>query len=230
MVVEMKKSSMKKEILVSRLSAREYTREIEIPEGEPTWELVHAILSQNTSSKNYNFAFKRLTERFPSIEELALAPLEQIEEAIRPGGLSKKKSTVIKGVLEDIRKRTGGYSLDLLADINVDEARKFLTSLPGVGAKTASVVLLFGFGRDVLPVDTHVLRIAKRVGLVDQKTDAVRAESILEEIFEPPQRKSVHLGLVRIGREICYPRKPLHEICPLAEICDFFQSENSIAV
>lgn len=185
-----------------------------------TLELVHAVLSQNTHRRNYNLAYDRLVERFPTPDGLAAAPVAAVERAIRPGGLSNQKSRAIIGILAAIREETGGYSLEFLAGVPVEEARRFLTSLPGVGPKTASVVLMFALGRKVLPVDTHVLRTAKRLGLIDAGVTAERAERELELIVPPPRRPRMHLNLVELGREVCHARNPEHHVCPVNMLCE----------
>lgn len=192
-------------------------------EKELVLELVHAVLSQNTHRRNYELAYRRLTELYPSIEAMATAPLSGIERAIRPGGLSRQKSKAIKEMLAGIKERRGDYSLEFLRGATVAEARSFLTALPGVGPKTASVVLMFGDGREVLPVDTHVLRTTKRIGLVGEKVDAARAQEELEELVPPVSRPGMHLNLVRLGREICLARGPKHELCPVNMLCDLYQ-------
>jgi len=188
---------------------------------ELTVELIHAVLSQNTSRKNYNLAYQRLVERFPGTEEIARAPLGEIEETIRPGGLSRQKSKTIKEILMALHEERGDYSLDFLRGVSVAEARRYLTSLPGVGPKTASIVLMFGMGRQVLPVDTHVLRTAKRIGLIDPKTTAEQAEAELEILVPSARRPRMHLNMVHLGREICHARNPRHEICPVNMLCDY---------
>ncbi|MDD5448266.1 MAG: endonuclease III [Actinomycetota bacterium] len=188
-------------------------------------ELIAAVLSQNTSRANYEHAFERLVERFGNAKTIANAPLTEIEKAIRPGGLSKKKSKTIKEILAAIFEKSGDYSLEFLREMGVSEARKFLTSLPGVGPKTASVVLMFGDGRGVLPVDTHVLRTSTRIGLVPEGTSAEMAEPLLEQLVPPKARPRMHLNLVRLGREICHARNPKHGACPVKSTCDFFRHQ-----
>lgn len=188
---------------------------------ELTHELIHAVLSQNTSRKNYNLAYERLLECFPSIEEIARAPLGEIEATIRPGGLSRQKSKTIKEILTALHEERGDYSLDFLRGMSVAEARTYLTALPGVGPKTASVVLMFGMGRQVLPVDTHVLRTAKRIGLIDPGTTPEQAEAELEILVPPAKRPRMHLNMVHLGREICRARGPRHEVCPVDMLCEY---------
>lgn len=196
-----------------------------IPAGrrDVTHELIHAVLSQNTSRRNYNLAYSRLMEQFPDLESLAVAPLARIEAAIRPGGLSRQKSKAIKEILGEVHRRTGCYELELISKMSVAEAREYLTSMPGVGPKTASVVLMFALGRKVLPVDTHVLRTSRRIGLVDERTTAERAQEELEKIVPPARRPRMHLNLVRLGREICHARGPRHELCPVNMLCEIYR-------
>jgi endonuclease-3 len=187
-----------------------------------THELVHAVLSQNTHRRNYNFAYARLVEAFPTIEDLGGAPVSAIEQGIRPGGLSRQKSRAIKEILTMIHAERGDYSLEFLRGMDVPGARAYLVSLPGVGPKTASVVLMFADGRKVLPVDTHVLRTSKRIGLVGPKTTAEQAQGELESLVPPARRPGTHLNLVHLGREVCHARNPEHEICPVNMLCDLY--------
>jgi len=187
-----------------------------------THELIHAVLSQNTSRRNYNLAYSRLMDRFPTLEGLAGAPAIAIEEAIRPGGLSNQKSKSIKELLAAIETDRGDLSLEFLERVPVPEAREYLTALPGVGPKTASVVLMFSLGRKVLPVDTHVLRLSKRIGLIDEGVSAGAAQGLLEELVPPARRPRMHLNLVELGRSICTARAPRHEICPVNMLCDMY--------
>lgn len=189
-----------------------------------TWELIHAVLSQNTSRRNYNLAYERLRDSYPTVGELAGARASDIERCIRPGGLSRQKSSAIKKILWSVHEETGGFSLEFIRDMRVSDAREYLTSLPGVGPKTASVVLMFADRRKVLPVDTHVLRTSKRIGLVDDDTNAERAELELENIVPPGRRPRMHLNLVKLGREVCRARNPLHEICPVNMVCEYYRS------
>jgi endonuclease III len=200
---------------------------IKLPEPsqrrDVTHELVHAVLSQNTHRRNYGVAWEHLMEAFPTLDDLGGAPVSAIERAIRPGGLSKQKSRVIKEILSTIKDQHGDYSLEFVRDMKVPEARAYLTSLPGVGPKTASVVLMFSDARKVLPVDTHVLRTSKRIGLIDENTNAEQAQAQLEALVPPAGRPGMHLNLVHLGREVCHARNPAHEVCPVNMVCDLYQ-------
>jgi endonuclease III len=200
---------------------------IELPEAserrDVTHELVHAVLSQNTHRRNYGVAWEHLTNAFPTLDDLGGAPVSAIERAIRPGGLSRQKSRAIKEILSTIHDERGDYSLEFVRGMKVPEARVYLTSLPGVGPKTASVVLMFSDARKVLPVDTHVLRTSKRTGLIDEKTNAEQAQAQLEALVPPARRAGMHLNLVHLGREVCHARNPEHEVCPVNMVCDLYQ-------
>lgn len=211
-----------KALEVDRRLVRAFGETLPTERRDVTHELVHAVLSQNTSRRNYNLAYSRLMQRYPTLEELGEARLAGIEQAIKPGGLSRQKSRALKEILGEIHSQTGSYSLEFVRDMSVPDARTFLTALPGVGPKTASVVLMFALGRQVLPVDTHVLRTTRRIGLVDEKTTAERAQEKLEDIVPLARRPRMHLNLVRLGREICHARGPHHEVCPVNMLCDYY--------
>lgn len=213
----------KKALEVDRRLVRAFGMRMPAERRDVIHELIHAVLSQNTSRRNYNMAYSRLLERFSTVEEIAAAPLAAIEKAIRPGGLSNQKSRAIKEILLAVRGLRGAYSLEFLADLPVPEARRLLTALPGVGPKTASAVLMFSLGRKVLPVDTHVLRTSKRIGLIDETVTAGQAERELELLVPAAKRPRMHLNLVELGREVCHARGPRHQVCPLNMLCDFYQ-------
>ncbi|MBN1288333.1 MAG: endonuclease III [Actinobacteria bacterium] len=202
-----------------------FGEELEPGKRDLIHELIHAVLSQNTSRNNYELAYSRLVSEFPDVEDLAAAPVPAIEAAIRPGGLSKQKAVVISGILTSLKEKRGDFSLEFLRDLKTETAREFLTSLNGVGPKTASVVLMFGDGRQVMPVDTHVLRISRRIGLIGPSTTAEKAELELERILPPSSRARMHLNLVRLGREICRARGPEHEACPLNMLCEYYENK-----
>ncbi len=186
---------------------------------DPLSNLVLTILSQNTNDANRDRAFAALVDRFPTFPLLAAAPPNAVEEAIRAGGLARSKAKAILGCLSRIHRERGEYSLDFLGGMPRDEARDYLTSFPGVGVKTANVVLLFSFGIEAFPVDTHILRVTKRLGLVPSAADLSRAAFLLEPHVPRGKSMPLHINLIRLGREICRPRKPLCEECPLLPVC-----------
>jgi len=188
-------------------------------EGDPVRNLILTILSQNTTDGNRDRAFSSLMRRFPDIPLLAGAKPEQVEEAIRVGGLAKAKTKAILSALSRLKRERGKYTLDFLQGDPLPEARAYLTSLPGVGMKTANVLLLFSFGKEAFPVDTHILRVAKRLRLVPAAADLSRAARILEPHVPAGEHVPLHLNMIRLGREICRPRNPLHAKCPLLPVC-----------
>ena len=194
------------------------------PHGDPISELVLTILSQNTSDSNSGRAFSRLLQAFDDWDAIADAPLPALIDAIAPGGLAPTKAPRIQGALRDIRSRTSGYDLEFLRDLPLDEARAWLTSLHGVGTKTASCVLLFALGRPAMPVDTHVFRVAMRLGLIPQRTATAamtpeKAHELLEAMVPPDDFYAFHIGLIKHGRRTCTAQRPKCRACVLAEAC-----------
>ncbi len=200
--------------------------------GEPDWrphlppvdELVSTILSQSTSDGNRDKGFFALKERFPDWESVMNAPVEDVRDTIRPAGLANQKAPRIQEALRRIYQERGELSLDFLEDMPLDEARQWLVSLNGVGRKTASIVLLFSFGRPVFPVDTHVHRLTRRLGLIGPKVTAEKAHEILEQIGEPDTYYACHLNLIQHGRLVCSARNPKCDQCPLRDLCDYYQN------
>lgn len=188
-------------------------------ETEPVRNLVLTILSQNTTDANRDRAYDRLMRRFPTLSALAAARPSEVEEAIRVGGLAGAKAKSILGALARIKRERGGYSLDFLREMPLREAREHLTSFPGVGVKTANILLLFSFGMPAFPVDTHVLRVVKRLGLVPGTSDLAKAALSLEPHVGAGDHGPLHLNLIRLGREVCRPRNPHCPECPLLPVC-----------
>jgi endonuclease-3 len=186
---------------------------------DPVEELVLTVLSQNTSDVNRDRAFAGLRERFPTWDALAAARVEDVAEAIRPGGLSQIKAPRILAILREIRDRDGSLDLAWMRHASDDEVAAYLVSLPGVGPKTAACVLAFSLQRPVIPVDTHVHRVAGRLGWIPPGTGAGAAHEILAGVVPPKLRVSMHVGLIRLGREICKPARPRCEDCPLGDLC-----------
>jgi endonuclease-3 len=190
------------------------------PHGHPIAELVRTVLSQNTSDANRDVAYARLRERFPIWEEVRDAPPPEVEEAIRPGGLAYTKAPRIQEIL----RRLGDHpDLDWLRDAPRDEALTFLTSLPGVGRKTAACVLLFSFGRPEIPVDTHVYRVGGRLGLFPADASFERAHDEMRAITDPADAYELHINLIRHGRAICRPRPKCDE-CALRRMCPYWRN------
>ncbi len=204
--------------IVRRLSAL-YGEPAWRPHGDPMTELVLTILSQNTSDANSGRAFMRLRGRFPSWELLAAAPLDEIEAALAAGGLAKRKAPRIKAALAAILERRGRLELDFLRDMPLEGAKGWLRELKGVGPKTAACVLMFALGRPALPVDTHVHRVAQRLGLVPARAGAAQAHDILEALLEPEEVYAFHISLIKHGRRLCRAQRPLCAECPLLDGC-----------
>ena len=185
----------------------------------PMFELVLTLLSQNTSDRNSGQAMHRLLERFATWDDVLAAPVHDVEDAIRVGGLAPTKSRRMQELLAEVRARCPDWDLGVLRALPLEEAKAWLTSLPGVGPKTAACVLLFALGRPALPVDTHVERVAKRLGLVPAKTPADRAHAALEALLAPDEVYAFHVDLIQHGRRTCHARGPACDACPLAARC-----------
>ncbi len=201
------------------LLASEYGALRRRPRRDPLDELVLGVLSQNTSDANSGRAFARLKESFPDRRSLLAAETRRIEEAIRPGGLAPTKATRIRSLLAEIGSRRGSLDLRFLGELPVAEARAWLESLPGVGPKTAAVVLLFSLDRPALPVDTHVHRVARRLGLVPSKASAAQTQSLLEPLLAPEEVYPFHMYLIEHGRRTCHARRPRCAVCVLRRGC-----------
>jgi endonuclease-3 len=186
---------------------------------DPLEELILTVQSQHTSDLNAERAFKTLRSEFPTWEEVVRARPDHVADVIRSGGLANTKAVRIQRILREIREREGRYDLSFLSQRPDDEVREYLTSLPGVGPKTAAVVMSFSLGRAALPVDTHVHRVSGRLGLIPPKASAEKAHRLLEDLVAPELRTSLHVGLIRLGREICKAGRPRCEECPLVDLC-----------
>ena len=186
---------------------------------DPLEELILTVLSQHTSDVNAERAFEALRAAFPSWEEVVRTPTRAVADAIRSGGLADTKAPRIQAILREVEERRGAFDLSYLAELSDEDARAELVSLPGVGPKTAAVVLSFALGRDAMPVDTHVHRVTRRLGLVPPTTSAERADRILHELVPEGLRTPLHVALIRLGREICKAPTPRCGICPLKDIC-----------
>jgi endonuclease-3 len=189
------------------------------PDRDPIDVLIGTILSQNTSDANSGRAFTSLKASFDSWEAVASAPAEHIAQVIRSGGLFQIKAIRIRQVLEQIEKEQGRISLDSLKSKPMVEAEDYLTRMPGVGHKTASCVLLFSLGKPSLPVDTHVFRVAKRLGLIDSRVSAEKAHSLLQEQIPPSKVYQFHVHTIEHGRQICRAQQPRCNRCILRSTC-----------
>jgi endonuclease-3 len=194
---------------------REYGRPVLHPHRRPVDELILTVLSQNTNDRNRDVAYARMRERFPSWEAVSEAPVDELEEALRPGGLAPTKAVRIQQILRAL----DDDDLCWLEDAPLEEARDYLCSLPGVGRKTAACVLLFSFGRPEVPVDTHVFRVGSRLGLFGPKASVDAAHDEMLRVVDPGDAYEVHVLLIRHGRRTCIARAPRCPECPLRRMC-----------
>jgi endonuclease-3 len=177
------------------------------------------VLSQHTSDLNTAGAFRGLKERFPTWPEVLEADPAELADSIRSGGLAETKAVRIQRILSEIEALEGDIDLSRLESLTDSEVEDYLIALPGVGPKTAACVLLFAMGRDAFPVDTHVHRVAMRLGLIPAKTSADKAHRLLTEGVPPELRYEFHMQLIRHGREVCKAARPLCTECTLLDLC-----------
>ena len=213
---------------------------------DPTSELILTILTQNSADTNAEVAFDALRVAYPSDRppeahrpgsgwggiglseapppdwaSVEFAPLQELTNVIRPGGLANQKAPRLQATLRKIREEKGNYSLEFLGEMTALEARTWLTGIDGIGKKTASVLLLFCFGSPLLPIDRHVDRVMRRVGLLPPKPALEEAHDLVLGMFEPDQIFEAHVNLIQHGRKVCHAQRPEHEICPLRSRCRF---------
>ena len=204
---------------VTELLEGEYGHQEWQPSGEPVGVLIGTVLSQNTSDINSKRALDSLLATFGSWEVVARVPVEHIAQAIKSGGLYRIKAVRINQILNEIEEEQGCISLDSLKAMSMSEAKEYLLHFPGVGQKTASCVLLFALGRPCLPVDTHVFRVAKRLGLIDSRVSVEKAHGILQVQVPPSKVYQFHLHMIEHGRRVCRGRQPRCGDCVLKERC-----------
>jgi endonuclease-3 len=213
---------------------------------DPTSELILTILTQNSADTNAEVAFEALRNRYPSGGEVRahnpgagwggfglpdgaapdwaaveFAPLPELVDTIRPGGLANQKAPRLQATLRRIREERGDYDLEFLADLPPLEARAWLTTIDGIGKKTASILLLFSFGQPLFPIDRHVDRVVRRVGLLPPKATVDQAHDLFLGLLEPDQMYEAHVNLIQHGRKVCHAQRPAHELCPLRERCRY---------
>jgi endonuclease III len=207
------------------LEARYGRKEIKRHDGMD--ELVSCILSQSTTDANRDRAFDALKRMYPRWEDVHHAPIEELIETVKPAGLSNSKAPNIQKSLAAIFEQRGEYNIDFLEEMPVAEAKAWLQSLPGVGPKTAAIVLCFGYNKAAFPVDTHVHRLGKRIGFLEQTVSANVAHDHMEAIVPPEEYYSFHLQLIYHGRDLCDARKPACSECPIKTFCDYYQALKS---
>lgn len=193
--------------------------------SDPLDMLVHVILSQATSDVNSARTFAALKKKFPAWESVLRARESTIAATIRSGGLANQKAAVIRDVLRQIKERNdGALTLSFLHEMSPEEAALYLSEFRGVGPKTIACTLLFACRQDTFPLDTHIFRILRRVGLIPQKCTDRRAHEIMDAIVPAGKFYSFHVNLIRHGRALCRPRDPQCQRCPIVEYCDYGQS------
>lgn len=190
----------------------------------PIDELVMTILSQHTNDINMLRAFEKLKETYSTWDQVLDAPQIELAQVIRSSGMFNLKAKRIQAALSEIKKRVGKLDLSHLDSMDVEESKEWLTSLHGVGPKTAAIVLLFSFGKPVLPVDTHVWRVSKRLGLIKENVSREKAHVLLGQIVPRDCIPSLNNNLVRHGREICQAQNPGCGDCFLSTICDYYRA------
>jgi len=212
----------KKAEKICKILISKYGKEVSERKLPPIDELVMTILSQHTNDINMYRAFESLKRTYSSWEEVLAAPQDELAVSIRSSGMYNLKAKRIQATLKEIKKRVGKLDLSIIETMEIHEAKEWLTSLHGVGPKTAAIVLLFSFGLPVLPVDTHVWRVTKRLGIIDMKVSREKAHDLLEQIMPRDCIPSLNKNLVRHGREICRAQNPKCNNCFLNRICDFY--------
>ncbi len=212
---------------VAEILGRRHGHPVWRPGVDPLDELVNCILSQSTNDTNRDRAFDALKRRWPDWQDVVEAATDEVIATIRVAGLANQKGPRIQALLREIHEQQGAFNIDFLADLPLDEAAAWLTSLRGVGPKTAAIVLCFAFGRPALPVDTHVHRVGKRLGLIPEKMSAERAHPLMAALVPPEQHYSFHIQLIMHGRELCQARRPDCARCPLTACCDWFIGEQA---
>ena len=200
-----------------------------VPENKWTgWDvldmLVAVILSQATSDANSARTYDALKRRFPTWDALLRARPQTLVETIRLGGLANQKAAVIRNLLREVKERQGSFDLSFLRELPAAEAVRYLASFRGVGPKTAACTLLFACGLEVFPLDTHIFRVLRRVGLIPPKCSDQFAHEVMNRLVPAGKSYSFHVNLIRHGRRLCRPRDPLCERCPIVEYCDFGQT------
>ena len=213
---------------------------------DPTSELILTILTQNSADTNAEVAFEALRQGYPSGGEVRphnpgagwggfglpdgaapdwaaveQAPLGELVDTIRPGGLANQKAPRLQATLRKIREERGDYDLEFLAELPALEARDWLTSIDGIGKKTASILLLFSFGQALFPIDRHVERVVRRVGVLPAKATVDQAHDLFLGLLAPDQMYEAHVNLIQHGRKICHAQRPAHELCPLRDRCRY---------
>ncbi len=200
-----------------------------VPRRDPMHELISTILSHRTTQRNEQLAYDSMWRVFGSWEAIRDAPVDKLTEAIKLSNFPEVKAPYIKGILATISERRGEYSIDFLKDVPVQEALDWLMSMPGVGIKTATLVLLFCFGKPVMPVDTHVHRVAQRTGLIGAKVSPTAAHPLLWALLpaDPYILYNYHINNLLHGQRVCVAGTPRCALCPLTDMCDWYHNNRA---
>ncbi len=191
------------------------------PKSDALAMLINIILSQATSDANSDRTFKNLKRQLKNWDAVLAADETEIADAIRLGGLANQKAKVIKDLLKQLKETSGKLSLKRIEKMPDDEARDYLQTFRGIGPKTVACTLLFACHKQVFPLDTHIFRVLRRMGILPEKITDTKAHRLLDELVPTGKFYSLHVNLIRLGRQICRPREPLCEQCPLIEYCDY---------
>ncbi len=212
---------------IDRLLAEKYGKKVFKEGTDPLTELVRTVLSQNTNDTNRDRAFESMKTAFPTWENLAAASVTAIAASIRVAGLAKIRAARISKLLKEIYKSQKKYDLDFLAELPDTEVNRYLMQLEGVGPKTAACVMAFSLGRNVMPVDTHVLRVSRRLGIIPSGMNAAAAHEYFAKMRNGLSLYQFHLNLITHGRKICHARKPACAECVVGRDCAYNQKSKS---
>lgn len=217
---------MKKEEVLIKYLQENFS--VKIPEKRKVVEVfIKTILSQNTNDRNRDRAYENLTKSFGNWKEVLNAPLRKVEKTIREAGLARQKASTIKRFLRKVYETWGKFEIDdEVCRMEKEEFKKFFLSIKGIGIKTVSVALIFGCGKEVFPVDTHIYRVSRRLGLIPEDTSREKAHALLDALFPPSLKLSLHLQMIEFGRKVCRARNPACEECGLTSICGYASKIN----
>ncbi|MCZ6634551.1 MAG: endonuclease III [bacterium] len=190
---------------------------------DPLDDLMRTILSQNTTDENRDRGYHTLRDRYPTWEAVMKAPLAKVKDAIRIAGLANQKGPAMQGFLRWLQEERGALSLDFLKGLSGEEGIGLLVQHKGIGIKTASIVLAFACGKDLCAVDTHVHRILRRVGIIDERCGREKAHTILAPLIPKGKARSFHVNLIDFGKTVCQARNPKCDVCPISHRCAYFQ-------
>jgi endonuclease-3 len=209
---------------IDRVLTRMYGRkEVEL-DDDPLDTLVETILSQNTTDTNSHKAFRGLKRAYPTWEAMMGESPARVASIIRSGGLADIKARRILDALDFIQRESGRLDLEFLRGMSPAEVDSWLAQMKGVGPKTRSIVMLFSLDMPTFPVDTHIHRVAKRLGLIGARTSRERAQEEMARLVPSEEFYNFHINIIEHGRAVCKARRPRCDICRLSRMCDYFSS------